>query len=199
MRRAIQSVLTTLSDHQPILQPGQAVHWRSVHKKMCKRFKEYMSSSRFTGLSHHQQYDALLLSHLVATQSTFDPPYSSGAPQARTFLSLLATSNEGLEDLDVLLPTPSPPPTHLQELYSRFGNNNFSIHSHLNTIGHGVFPLASRLFNHSCVPNAAAKFVLSATEPPTMEVVALRDIKVNEEVSHRHTLSDVLADHLHQP
>jgi len=164
---------------------------------MCKRLKEYISSPKFTDLSPHQQYDALLLSHLAATQSISDPPYAVDAPQAKTFLSLLAIANEGLKDLDVLLPTPSPPPALMQELYNRFGNNNFSIHSHLNTIGHGVFPLASRLFNHSCVPNAAAKFVFSAAEMPTMQVVALRDIKVNEEVKHRRKLSDVLTDDPH--
>jgi SET and MYND domain-containing protein len=73
----------------------------------------------------------------------------------------------------------------VREIYARFGNNNFVIHSHLTTFGHGVFPLASRLFNHSCLPNAAAKYTLSASNVPRMDVVALRDIAQGEEVRTR--------------
>lgn len=67
--------------------------------------------------------------------------------------------------------------------FSRFGNNNFIVHSHLTAYAHGVFPLASRLFNHSCVPNCAAKYIITPTETVRMEVVALRDIAPGEEVS----------------
>ncbi|KAG5219766.1 SET domain-containing protein [Salix suchowensis] len=67
-------------------------------------------------------------------------------------------------------------------LYNRFGNNNFTIHSHLNSFAHGIFPLASRLFNHSCAPNAAARYKLVQGQAVTMEVVALRDIPEGEEV-----------------
>lgn len=67
------------------------------------------------------------------------------------------------------------------ELFSRGGNNNFSIHSHLTTIAHGVFPLASRLFNHSCVPNAVAKYKIAPAKEVVMEIVAIRDIASGEE------------------
>ena len=70
----------------------------------------------------------------------------------------------------------------LDELYSRFGNNNFAIHSHLVSMAHGIFPLASRLFNHSCIPNAAATYIFTESEPVRMDVVALREIKEEEEV-----------------
>ena len=70
----------------------------------------------------------------------------------------------------------------LDELYSRFGNNNFAIHSHLVSIAHGIFPLTSRLFNHSCVPNAVAKYIFTESEPVRMDVVALREIREGEEV-----------------
>lgn len=70
----------------------------------------------------------------------------------------------------------------LDDIYSRFGNNNFAIHSHLVSVAHGVFPLASRLFNHSCVPNAAAKYIFAESESPRMDVVVLRPIKEGEEV-----------------
>jgi SET and MYND domain-containing protein len=71
-----------------------------------------------------------------------------------------------------------------QDIYSRFHNNNFTIHSHMSTVAHGVFPLASRYFNHSCVPNAAPKYILTPAQPVTMEVVALRDIELGEEVRY---------------
>ena len=79
---------------------------------------------------------------------------------------------------------PGPPSQKLVDnLYARFGNNNFTIHSHLNSIAHGVFPLASRLFNHSCVPNAVARYLFRPGEAVTMEVVSLRDLEAGEEVS----------------
>lgn len=50
------------------------------------------------------------------------------------------------------------------------------------TIAHGIFPLASRLFNHSCLPNAAARYVIRRGQSVRMEIVALREIKVTEEI-----------------
>lgn len=72
--------------------------------------------------------------------------------------------------------------TAAKEFYERFGNNNFVIHSHLDSYAHGVFPLASRLFNHSCVPNAVTRYIISPSEAVRMEVIALRDIAEGEEV-----------------
>lgn len=77
----------------------------------------------------------------------------------------------------------------LEVLFTRSGNNNFAIHSHLTTIAHGIFPLASRLFNHSCLPNAAARYVLRRGQSVRMEIVALREIKATEEVL-RSLMSD---------
>lgn len=70
----------------------------------------------------------------------------------------------------------------MDQLYSRFGNNNFAIHSHLTSIGHGIFPVASRLFNHSCVPNVAAKYIFHEAQSVVMEIIALRDILPDDEV-----------------
>jgi SET domain len=126
----------------------------------------------------HEKLDSLLLTHLLchtisATSSDDDP--------ASIFRALLPGPASGhdapFHPLGFSVNADS-----VNQLYSRFGNNNFAIHSHLTTIGHGIFPLASRLFNHSCLPNAAAKFILSPSEPVTMKVVALRDISPGEEV-----------------
>jgi len=70
----------------------------------------------------------------------------------------------------------------LESLFSRSGNNNFAVHSHLTTVAHGIFPLASRLFNHSCLPNAAARYIICQGQPVQMEIVALQEIKATEEV-----------------
>lgn len=90
-------------------------------------------------------------------------------------------------DVESTLPTcpifPLPEESYKRSLYSRFGNNNFAIHSHLTSFAHGIFPVASRLFNHSCIPNAAAKYIINRSQPIKMEVVALRDITKGEEVS----------------
>lgn len=80
------------------------------------------------------------------------------------------------------LSTSQRPVQTASELFSRCGNNNFSIHSHLTTIAHGAFPLASRLFNHSCIPNAVAKYRIVPAKEVVMEIVAIRDITPGEEV-----------------
>lgn len=72
----------------------------------------------------------------------------------------------------------------LDFVFNRFSNNNFTLHSRLSPIAHGVFPLPSRVFNHSCTPNAASRFIYRENETPLMEVVALKDIAANEEVSN---------------
>lgn len=74
--------------------------------------------------------------------------------------------------------------------WRRFGPNNFVLHSFaaLNdgvpegaAYAHGVFPLASRLFNHSCCPTAWPAFVVR-NKKLCMEVRALVDIPQGEEV-----------------
>ncbi|KAJ6613275.1 hypothetical protein B0H10DRAFT_241912 [Mycena sp. CBHHK59/15] len=156
----------------------QVVQWQSHHKRICKRFNKYTSSLAFQALAPHEKLDAVLLSHLVAQ---LDGSLDSPSQSTRGIMSLLPGPVE----------PPLPPIVYtstrvaervMREMYSRFGNNNFVIHSHLNTFGHGIFPLASRLFNHSCLPNAAAKYILLPSHPPKLEVVALRDIAPDEEI-----------------
>ncbi|KAJ7459866.1 hypothetical protein FB451DRAFT_1271782 [Mycena latifolia] len=155
----------------------QAQQWQSHHKKICKRFNKYTSSLSFQALAPHEKLDALLLSHLIAQ------------------LDGVAANDDLLSNITSLLPgpldSPSPPIAFsspriagslVRDIYWRFGNNNFAVHSHLTTFGHGIFPLASQLFNHSCLPNAAAKYILSPSNLPKMEVVALRDICEGEEI-----------------
>ncbi|OBZ71242.1 Histone-lysine N-methyltransferase ASHR1 [Grifola frondosa] len=156
----------------------QAREWKLHHKAICKLYNRYIASPEYQTLSPHDQVDAILLSQLLAQV----PPDSDGA--FATFLELLpgppafggvppiCRKHISPDILDVA-----------KNLYSRFGNNNFVLHSHLDAYAHGIFPLASRLFNHSCTPNSATKYIITPSEPVRMEVVALRDISADEEVT----------------
>ena len=126
--------------------------------------------------------DSLLLSQLSVEISSSDPPLNQPSPLA-IFETLIPSRSppQQLPPMTVRLNGPNSR-NQLLDLYSRFGNNNFVLHSHLVSFGHGIYPLASRLFNHSCVPNAAISYSLMQGRPPSMQVIALRKITANEEV-----------------
>ncbi|KAI0755043.1 SET domain-containing protein [Daedaleopsis nitida] len=167
----------------------QNEHWKAHHRKICKIYNKFTAYNEYQALTTHDQVDTLLLSHLVA-----DPDKWHVEPRAdnalrdplSTFLDLLKVPRTDgfVPPLCLSKGAQSPEVLKLAEdLYARFGNNNFVLHSHLNSYAHGVFPLASRLFNHSCVPNAACKYVIIQTEPVRMEVVALHDISQDDEIT----------------
>ncbi|KAF6755948.1 hypothetical protein DFP72DRAFT_964622 [Ephemerocybe angulata] len=162
----------------------QNLHWQTNHKRLCKRIGQFENSVTFQQLEKHERMDSLLLSHLLAQLSTLNEPYSPReSRELEVALELLPGPASNVAAPPVCPIKPAPPSQRLvEDLFARFGNNNFTIHSHLNSIAHGVFPVASRLFNHSCVPNAVAKYVFSAGNTVTMEVVSLRDIAVGEEI-----------------
>ena len=163
---------------------GQTFHWKLNHKRICPTYNTHLASAEYQALPPHQQLDSILLSHTLAEMSLLPTPYlpEPDSP-ASVLLSLLPHPSESIDAPPVCQIKPPPPTLLANKLYARFGNNNFAIHSHLTTIGHGIFSLASRLFNHSCVPNAAAKYHFSPwARSVTMEVVALCDILPGEEV-----------------
>ena len=163
---------------------GQKFQWKMHHKRLCKAYNSYVASSKYQALQDHEKFDSLLLSHVLAHMSLQANPYSfPDSHPASTLLSLLperGNSNGALAICPAIIP---PPPANLvDQLYSRFGNNNFTIHSHLTSVGHGVFPIASRFFNHSCVPNIAPKYTFcEAQSTVIMEIIALRDIQPDDE------------------
>lgn len=155
--------------------------WNLGHKRLCKIYNKMTSSTEFSQLARHERMDVLLLSHFLARVISTPNPVNS---PLTVFLSLLPAPSMGQEIANIL---PQSLTRALEgdlphTVYHRFNNNNFTIHSHMNTIGHGVFPLASRLFNHSCMPNAAPRYVLTPAHPVTMEVIALQNIVIGEEV-----------------
>ncbi|KAI6014668.1 hypothetical protein EDC04DRAFT_2578659 [Pisolithus marmoratus] len=157
----------------------QRSHW-PTHKKYCSNFPRYTSSPAFTQLQAYQKLDAVLLTHLLAEFSAGDP---SSKEALATFSSLLPGPVSGaLCPPTCPLATSHKPSISASELYKRSGNNNFAIHSHFTTIAHGIFPLASRLFNHSCLPNAFPKYTFDRGRQVRMSVVAMRDIEAGEEI-----------------
>ncbi|KAH9891581.1 SET domain-containing protein [Cubamyces lactineus] len=171
----------------------QGSSWRSHHKKLCKSFNTFAASAEYQALTPHDQVDAILLSQILANPTqwnshmggdragtdTLQDPYA-------TFLDLLQGPRSDAFNLPLCLPRVAPfteLSTLARELYSRFGNNNFVLHSHLNSYAHGIFPLASRLFNHCCVPNAACKYIIRPGKAVLMHVVALQDIREGDEIT----------------
>jgi len=70
----------------------------------------------------------------------------------------------------------------VEQCLRNFQANNFSIVDELyNTIGQGIYPHAA-ILNHSCDPTCILRFVNS-----DLEIVALRDIKKGEELTHSYT------------
>lgn len=162
---------------------GQSTQWKAHHRSLCKRFNRYIVSAGLQSLAPDEKVDAILLSQLLASifpSNTFDSPQEVGAQLTSIFLELMQRPLEELSIPPVCVPS-NPPPQIVGDLFTRFSNNNFVLHSHLTPFAHGIFPLASRLFNHSCVPNCVAKYIITPGEAVRMEVVALRAINEGEE------------------
>ncbi|KAI0057828.1 SET domain-containing protein [Artomyces pyxidatus] len=152
--------------------------WSAHHKRICKFWPRYVASTAYDQLPSHLRMDAILLSQLGAQYSTFD----ASSPALRTLFALMPSKSlpSSLPSIPITLPAASR--SRYEEVYHRFANNNFILHSHLVSFGHGIYPLASRLFNHSCTPNAVVRYVIAREKPVQMQVVALRDIREEEEV-----------------
>ncbi|KZT23432.1 SET domain-containing protein [Neolentinus lepideus HHB14362 ss-1] len=162
----------------------QLQQWKAHHKSICKYYALYEASSAYQSLSNEDKVDAILLSHTLAhlPWSQSDTTQLAEDSPRTVFGSLMQYRPEGFT-LPTICGKISSTATNIDSIYARFGNNNFVLHSHLTPFAHGVFPLASRLFNHSCVPNAVARFVLNSGELPRMEMVAISEIRKDEEIT----------------
>ncbi|THH19192.1 hypothetical protein EW146_g1923 [Bondarzewia mesenterica] len=168
----------------------QKYAWTRHHKLVCKAYPQFIASPAYERLESHQRTDAILFSHLIAEfvaskRPSLNEADSSSTPFNSVFRHLLPQESTSIAVPPLCLPSASSFASlgTLYDLYSRFGNNNFVIHSHLTTIAHGIYPLASRLFNHSCVPNAATRYHFVSGRPVRMDVVALRPIRQDEEIT----------------
>merc|ERR1711957_139356 len=82
----------------------------------------------------------------------------------------------------------------IQRTLNAFQKNNFGIVNALHSaIGEGVYPCAA-LLNHSCCPNSILRYELGVAnntrehqyQPPSLQIVACRDISAGEELSHSY-------------
>ena len=140
-----------------------------------------MLSETSNALSHDQMMDSRVLSQLVAEIALQRP---ESAASLAIFESL-SPSSQKLETPPVvpMRRVDSSLQSRLPTLYQRFPNNNHVILIHLRGIGVAILPLTSRLLNHSCSPNAVLRYILSPSQQPRAEVVAIREISEGEEVS----------------
>lgn len=163
---------------------GQTRQWKAHHRRICKSYNLYVTSPEYQALSHQDQVDAVLLSQLLAeilVYNDYNLPNDDSGPFS-VFMELVKGPDHNLETPPVCGFSAAGGPSVAKDMYARFGNNNFILHSHLNSYAHGIFPLASRSFNHSCIPNAVVKYIITPSQPVRMEVVTLRDIAEGEEV-----------------
>lgn len=169
---------------------GQNISWKAHHKHLCKLYNQFIASEAWQALDPHQRTDSILLSHCAIPLSTSyveTDEYQSGVRD----LDLIAASPVGAS-FDLMRSSREDPLPYIMlpgrsdysdMLGGWFGSNNFLLHSHLNpAYSHGIYILASRTLNHSCVPNAAPRFVLEEGKTPRMDVVALTTIKKGHEV-----------------
>jgi hypothetical protein len=162
------------------------VQWEQHHRKLCKRYNAFLASANYQQLNEYDRIDSILLSQLVAavfSDREYTIPHAGLSSPISVFFDLLKGPTANRRNFPLCRLGVVNTPAHVvEEIQSRFGNNNFLVHSHLNSCAHGVFPLASRLFNHSCDPNCVAKYRFVDGEPVTMEIVAIREIAVGDEV-----------------
>lgn len=197
--------------------------WKSHHRKLCKTWPRFSARFEFTSISEQMQTDSLLLSRTIiehfssinttaSSTSTSLPPLS---PNMEILLSLLPHPSPGKVPPLPKSVTSTPHPTDstkslANELWIRTPNNHWVIYgSELTPVAHGIYPTASRAFNHSCLPSAIPVYVYG-NEGAEMQVRALRDLQAGEEVglnqlsnlnSCQRQLRIPLKDHcaLHRP
>lgn len=166
---------------------GQSSHWKAIHRSMCKSLHRFQTSLEYQASPSHRRLDAFLLSHLLAEHGGELLRYESSADaayvneQVALLCSLLPHSNEEPPEICISSKSVRLPQGLIKSAYSRFGNNNFVIHSQLHPVAHGIFPLASSLFNHSCVPNAIVVYRFHGRETKLV-IKVLNSVDSGEEV-----------------
>ncbi|GJE99629.1 SET domain-containing protein [Phanerochaete sordida] len=169
----------------------QTKQWHAHHRRICRRYNSYAASPEWQAMPPEQRTDALLLSQLLLEAFPKDEFDIAGAARRSDAVAHFFDLRKGpvVPDSAARIPLCRPsgaaaaPQDIVEDVFARFGNNNFVVQSHLNAYAHGVFPLASRVFNHSCVPNCVPKYIITPTELVTMEIVALRDVDPGEELT----------------
>ncbi|KDQ20923.1 hypothetical protein BOTBODRAFT_100397 [Botryobasidium botryosum FD-172 SS1] len=172
----------------------QAMAWRAHHKRLCRHLPSFVESGEYDPA---RSLESLLLMHLIAEH--FSSPASlelfastTNVDNALPGDAKPVNLDDPLSTLLSLLPHPAPQPapplprlsvsidTNIASyLSARAPNNHFTLHdSYLTSFAHGIFPAASRSFNHSCVPTAVAIY-----EGTIMQVKTLVAMQAGEEIT----------------
>jgi hypothetical protein len=183
---------------------GQMLAWKDGHRKTCSLLSKgfHLSAGYLEQESDQKANSDLLLAlygKLLMTShlSLFQDEQITG----QVDVDLVKLENDPTLCFKSLVAHPKPRalpvvPSQLQgeqgnffqASWARFDCNNFVLHniSSLEPEGgsyaQGIFPLASRCFNHSCAPSAWCAFILQSKRA-WLEVRALVDIRQGQEVS----------------
>lgn len=138
--------------------------------------------------------DALLVAHLVAehlsakddartAEGASDTPSEDLSSHLRALFTLSTVAAQAKHPpLPPISGGTLPSPDTIDYLFNTIGNNHWVVtSSYLHSIANAVFALASRSFNHSCLPNACPSYKVDGGRL-WMDVRALRKIEVDEEV-----------------
>ncbi|KAI0030426.1 hypothetical protein K488DRAFT_54292 [Vararia minispora EC-137] len=163
----------------------QTYAWKTHHRHICKQHPAWIASTKYQQLQFDDRIEAILLSHIACAAASTPSILGAGHSPLAVMLSLLPSRAGVSATLPPLIlpPRSKRKDIDLKAVHARFRNNNFILHSHLYSFAHGIYPVASRLFNHSCNPSASVKYILQEGSPPIMEIVALRNVACDEEVT----------------
>ncbi|KAG9019751.1 hypothetical protein FRB90_009621 [Tulasnella sp. 427] len=175
---------------------GQTKAWKHHHRRICKDLPQFLNTID----DPQQRLDSILVAQLVAEHLCSNEGrgaiiryfQGSGSQVAEDDLDNPLRALFTLQPTEQIPAPPLPLQTNLvnsiprmalDHLFSTIHNNHFSVSAlDLHPIAHAVFPIASRAFNHSCLPNATAcyrydnGFIWQDTR-------ALTDIEVGEEIT----------------
>ncbi|KAF8527442.1 SET domain-containing protein [Hysterangium stoloniferum] len=170
----------------------QLKSWKAHHQHLCIRLKAFTASDDYRSASASSRLHYILLAHVlaensVALQSMFDEMGKDGELDIYNPISALLSLLPAKQTSDILPNFPMNglvPESLIAYLACRFANNNFTIHtSWMDVFAHGVFPVASRLFNHSCVPSAVPVYKIQDASTIQMDVKLLRDLNPGDEIT----------------
>ncbi|PVG02620.1 hypothetical protein CPB86DRAFT_530653 [Serendipita vermifera] len=183
----------------------QMLAWKDSHRKICSLLSKgfHLSASYLEQDPDQKTNSDLLLSLygklLVASRLSFFQGDEQTAKQESENLSRL--DNDPTLCFKSLIAHPHPRslpavPAQLRgehgeffrAAWARFDCNNFVLHNisslepEAGSYAQGIFPFASRCFNHSCVPSAWCAFMLQDRHA-WLEVRALVDIQQGQEIT----------------
>lgn len=175
-----------------VLMLGQLHAWNSHHRKLCKQLPRFTSTYDYTTSPEHVQLESLLLTRTIAEHYLPRDKDSKIelSSDAKVLLTLLPHPRTlpvpPLPRLIGAAPDPTDPKKNLAESLSiRSLNNHWVVYSsELTATAHAIYPVASRAFNHSCLPSAIPVYLYGGPDNkgPKMQIRALTALRPGDEV-----------------